>query len=670
MAARIHDGQVRNLFRLLNADQNLSAAALKTGMDRKTARRFRDMRKLPSAIVHERDWRTREDVFSDVWAQVEEHLEREPKLQAKTLFAWLQREHPGRFQDGQLRTLQRRVKMWRATRGPAKEVFFSQVHHPARLCASDFTHMGSLGVTINGQPFDHLLYHFVLTYSNWESVTVCFSESFESLSDGLQNALWELDGVPERHRSDRLSSAVNNLSDTKEFTRRYQALMDHHGLVMEKTQAGKGNENGDVEASHGHFKNAVDQALLLRGSRDFDSREEYERFLQSEVRQPRNAGRQQRLQEELPLLRPLPKQRLESCKRLEVTVDSGSLIHVNENTYSVNSRLMGERVEVRIYAEHLEVWYGQRQVEKLPRLRGRQKHRIDYRHVIDTLVRKPGAFANYRYRSELFPTSRFRMAYDALANASRRDAEYLKILHLAARTSETLVDDALRVLLAEEREISHAAVEAFVRREQEAPPVTDVSVVLTELASFDELLSPSLLSQHKEVNDEQGQDPVEDDRQDNADEQISVARQNSEREDGVDRLSEGAALADDSAAVRGPGPTSGEGGALLRALSAGAEPNRMRSTPSQTHRTPAAREPHSPGEEPGELRSEASTQQGDTPVSDAPGWDVCGSPRECPGFRRHGFGQTSAKPILRWSHRFSKVKSRLMIPPILFSVAS
>jgi transposase len=152
-----------------------------------------------------------------------------------------------------LRTLQRRVKGWRATEGPAKEVFFDQVHHPGRLGASDFTHMTSLGVTIGGQLFDHLVYHFVLTYSNWEAVTICFSESFESLSDGLQNALWELGGVPERHRSDRMSLAVNNLSEKKKFTERYEALMKHYGLAMEKTQAGQANENGDVEQSHRRF---------------------------------------------------------------------------------------------------------------------------------------------------------------------------------------------------------------------------------------------------------------------------------------------------------------------------------------------------------------------------------------------------------------------------------
>ena len=205
--ARITDRQVRRLWRSLDDGQTLTCAAMMSGMDRHSARRYRDMKMLPSDSRQPHDWRTRSDPFADVWPQVVEQLEREPRLQPKTLFAWLQERHPGRFAEGQLRTLQRRVKVWQATAGPAKEVYFEQVHEPGRLCASDFTHMSSLNVTIAGQPFTHLVYHFVLTYSNWESVQVCFAESFESLSTGLQKALWELKGAPARHRSDRMSGA-------------------------------------------------------------------------------------------------------------------------------------------------------------------------------------------------------------------------------------------------------------------------------------------------------------------------------------------------------------------------------------------------------------------------------------------------------------------------------
>jgi hypothetical protein len=486
----VTDRQVKRLRRGLSLGLTLRQAADKANMDEKTARKYRQIGKLPGEVAVAHTWRTRPDTFEEVWEEVRQQLEASPGLQAKTLFQWLQRTYPGRFQDGQLRTLQRRVKVWRATEGPAKEVFFDQVHHPGRLCASDFTHMTSLGVTIGGQPFEHMVYHFVLTYSNWEAVTICFSESFESFSEGLQNALWELGGVPARHRSDRMSLAVNNLSEKKEFTERYEALMKHYGLAMEKIQAGKANENGDAEQSHRRFKEAVEQALMLRGSRDFESREAYVKFL-GEIRRQRNAGRRKRLAEEVRLLRRLPGRRRESYKRVRAKVGIGSLIHVDRNTYSVNSRLVGERVDVRVYAEHLEVWYAQQVVERLPRLRGRNKHRINYRHVIDWLVRKPGAFENYRYREDLFPTSRFRMAYDALRESQpeRANKEYLQILYLAARQSESAVDEALRALLAGDRAIEADSVKLLVGREEEIPAVTEVTVEAFDLSHFDNLFT-------------------------------------------------------------------------------------------------------------------------------------------------------------------------------------
>lgn len=486
----ITDSQVRKLRKFLAGGASLEKAAAKSGMDEKTARKYRATEKLPSEAAKPHLWRTRKDPFQEVWPEVEEQLELNAELQGKTLFEWLQRKHPGLFQDGQLRTLQRHIKRWRATRGPAKEVFFSQVHQPGRLGASDFTHMTSLGVTIQGQPLEHLIYHFVLTYSNWESATICFFESFESLSEGLQHALWELGGAPERHRSDRMSAAVNNPSDEKQFTDRYRALMEHYGLKMERIQAGKANENGDAESLHRHFKSAVDQALMLRGSRDFESREAYAAFLQELLAQ-KNAGRRQRLAEELAVLRPLPATRRESCKRLPVSVRTGSVIRVENNTYSVDSRLIGEVVEARLYAEHLEIWYGQKQMARLPRLRGRNKHHINYRHVIDSLIRKPGAFENYRYRDELFPTSRFRMAYDGLCDSQPASAsrEYLQILQLAARDSELAVDDALRVLVAGEQPVTADAVRDFLRGAQPAPAVTDVSIADVNLSCFDDLFN-------------------------------------------------------------------------------------------------------------------------------------------------------------------------------------
>lgn len=497
------DVQVRKLFSLLSTGIPLCVASLKTGMDEKTARKYRKAERMPSELSERHDWRTRVDPFSSVWESVEKQLQENPGLQAKVLFAWLQGEHPGQFQDGQLRTFQRGVRRWRATSGPEKEIFFSQVHEPGRLCASDFTHMTELAVTIARQTFDHMVFHFVLTCSNWEWANVCFSESFESLSEGLQNALWALGGVPIRHRTDRLSAAVNNLSETKDFTSRYQSLMDHYGLEKERIQARKANENGDVESSHRHFKEAVDQALMLRGSRDFESRDEYARFL-CELARRRNLGRVIRLQAEQTKLRALPVRRFESWRRERVRVSIGSTLKVDRNTYSVPSRLIGEYVDVRVCVEDLEVWYGGGLIERLPRLRGRGQEKINYRHVIGWLVRKPGAFERYRYREDMFPTSRFRMAYDALMEQlpTRAVREYLAIVELAALDGEVLVDDALRVLLDGTVKLTAKVVEQFVRSTPVVPEVTAVQVAVVDLSSFDQLLE----EQETWNGDSQGRD--------------------------------------------------------------------------------------------------------------------------------------------------------------------
>ena len=486
----VSDQQVRKLMKLVKTEDSLDVASAKAGMSPKTARRYRDANASPSELKKPHTWRTRADVFDGVWEEVLELLEVNPGLEAKTLFEELQRRYPGRFSDGQLRSLQRRIKAWRATEGPDKEVFFAQEHRPGELAQSDFTHMESLGVTIAGQPFAHLVYHLVLTYSNWETGMVCFSESFESLAAGMEGALFSLGGVPKVHQSNRLSAAVSNLADPAEFTERYAALLRHYGLEGRMIQAAKANENGDVEQRHHRFKRAVDQALMLRGSREFDSREAYEAFLQGLFEQL-NAGRKERLSEELAVLRELPATRYDACKKLPCKVGQGSTINADRNVYSVPARLIGEAVEARLYAQHVEVWYSGRQVATMPRLRGRGGHRINYRHVIDWLVRKPGAFKNYRYRADLFPTSRFRMALDLLElqQPARSHKVYLAILRLAARENESLVDDALRVLLDREQAISAEGVEALLRQAQALPLPTEVRIDGVDLKAYDALIS-------------------------------------------------------------------------------------------------------------------------------------------------------------------------------------
>jgi Mu transposase-like protein len=565
----ITDHQVHKLRRLDLRGAPKEQAAARAGMDPKTARKYRRAGQLPSEVKRmDRDWRTRTDPFTDVWPQLEEQLALNPGLEAKTLFADLQRRFPGRFADGQLRTLQRRLKQWRAEQGPPKEVFFAQVHHPGRLCASDFTYCTELRVTIQGVPLDHLIYHFVLTYSNWETGTVCFAESYESLSDGLQNALWELGGVPQLHRTDRLTAAVPPGTEGAAFTDRYRALLGHYGLAGQAIQAGRANENGDAEQSHRQFKRTLDQALMLRGSRDFDSRTAYEAFLRRLFGQL-NANRQRRLAEEVPLLRPLPARRLESCKRLRLRVDCGSTIHVEGNTYSVASRLIGEHVEARVYAEHVEVWYGQRRVEQLPRLRGRGKHKIEYRHVIDWLVRKPGAFADYRYRADLFPCSLFRLAYDTLQaqQPARAAKEYLGILHLAARQSETGVVGVLKQLLDEGRPLGVAAVADELTRSDKALSPLAVTVGPVDLASYHALLLG------KEADDGDG------------------------REGDVGGLPGGPALAGVPPGLRGTGAAGPAGVVELRALPAAVGGAGVPAAAGQADRAAAAAVAAAAGEE-------------------------------------------------------------------------
>ena len=487
----VKDNQVRILMKLLQTCHKKKTAAAKAGMDEKTARKYERLGKLPSEVKCEHTWRTREDPFENIWPMIREKLELNPGLEAKTLFVYIQRRYPGQYGEGQLRTLQRRIKVWRVLEGPAKEVFFPQDHEPGVLCQSDFTYMNDLGITISGERFDHLVYHFVLTFSNWETGSICFSESFESLSEGLQNALWELGGVPRSHWTDRMSAAVQNPArgGTAEFNRRYGALLRHYGLQGGRIQVCKPHENGDVEQAHYRFKKALDQSLLLRGRRDFTSREEYSLFLRklfSEL----NAGRLGRFEEELRVLRRLPRARFDSCKRCSVKVGPSSTIRVSHNVYSVDSRLIGEVIHIRLYAEYFEIWYAQKCLDRIARLRGSGNHQIQYRHIIDWLVRKPGAFENYRYRKDLFPTHRFRMAYDFLKKnlAHRCSKEYLKILHLAAKESETVVDAALNYLIEKNLPITFDFVLSLVRESEEGVFARDPHIEEIDLRLYDTLL--------------------------------------------------------------------------------------------------------------------------------------------------------------------------------------
>lgn len=486
----VTDHQVRLLMRTKSARTTLSAAAAKSGMSEKTARKYLQSGKLPSEMAVKHDWQLKEDPFAEVWECYKDMLAVNPGLEATTLFEDLRRKHPGRFADGQLRTFQRRVKHWRATEGPDKEIFFAQNHVAGRRSQSDFTSMNSVGITIQGRPFRHLLYHFVLTYSNWETGTICFSESFESLSTGLQNALWVLGGVPKQHQTDRLGAAVKAASGKRgEFQQRYAGLLAHYKLDGRMTQARSPHENGDIEQRHHRLKRAIAQSLMLRGSFDFNSRQDYQIFLDKLFAQL-NSGRTQRFHEELEVLGQLPLSKLDARKRLNVKVTRNSTIRVNHNVYSVPSRLRDQQVKVMLNAEDLDLYYGSQYLETIPRQRGESRHHIQYRHIIDWLVRKPGAFANYCYREDLFPTHRYRMAYDDLLSRSPSiaDKTYLKILHLAAHESETQVDKILEYLLARDIAITANEVASRLRTVlQSAEPYPTVLIENIDLSQYDNL---------------------------------------------------------------------------------------------------------------------------------------------------------------------------------------
>jgi hypothetical protein len=466
----------------------LSTLAVKAGMDVKTARKYMNSGSLPSQMKAARDWRTREDPFADIWPEVEAHLKEAPGLQALTIFQELQRRYPSQFQDGQLRTLQRRIRIWRGLYGPDQEVYFPQIHHPGRVSQSDFTWMNSLDITIAGQLFPHLLYHFVLTYSNWEYVEVCFSESFESLSAGFQNALWALGGSPESHRTDHLGAATFGGLESEDFGAHYLALMRHYNITPTKNNAGRSHENGDVEQAHYRLKARINQALLLRGSRDFSSRTEYDRFLR-DIFTAKNRNRSKRFEQELAELKSLPAYRLNDHREYKVPVGIWSTVRVAHNTYSVPPRLIRHEVTARLHADHVEIYFAGQCVCSMKRLRGTGKVRIDYRHVVGSLVRKPGAFENYRYREEMFPSTVFRQAYDRLVNEDSRHASrrYLEILEWAAMNSESAMECSLRQLLDAGEELDFNRLVEMSERPVEKP--LEINIALPDMEAYDELLA-------------------------------------------------------------------------------------------------------------------------------------------------------------------------------------
>lgn len=487
----VTDEQVKLFRKKRMKGKNQEAAAAAAGIPVRTARRW-EAGPLPSQTKKKRDYRTRPDPFAEVWdSDVVPLLEGDKarKLQARTVLDEIRKRYPGKFPRKLLRTMQRRLRDWRALNGPDREVVFPQDHPPGREVAFDFTHAGELGVTISGEAFDHLLFTMKASCSGWMYAELAFGETWEAMCQGLQNGTWAAGGVFEVWRHDNLSAATRELkrSGGRTLTRRYQELLDHYGAKSTRIRAGKAHENGVAERANDLLKTALDQALRLRSDRDFKTVDAYIDFVR-EVVAEHNFARSEAIEAELTELDSLPGCRLPDYTVFKPTVRSWSTIRVARRSYSVPSRLIGHKVEVHQYSDHLDVYYNGKHTLELPRLRGSRDVRVDYRHVIWSLVRKPGAFARYRFREELFPSMTFRRAYDALVEwrGERADVEYVRILHLAASTMEGPVERALASLLAGGERFDYAGVKAIAA--PEPVDVPQIKIGQVDLKGFDRML--------------------------------------------------------------------------------------------------------------------------------------------------------------------------------------
>lgn len=428
---------------------NQEVAAAKSGMSAKTARKYLSLNKTPSELKKERYWKTRSNVFESDWDKIESMLTRSPGLQAKTILAHLMSQEPNKFNDSHERTLQRLIRKWRANNGSNNNIIFNQKIKPGKQSQSDYTSMNELCIKIKGDKFNHLLFHFMLPYSKWEYASICYSESFDSLSKGYEDAVWSLGYVAPEHRTDNLSAASKKIGSRRIATDKWKSFMNHYSVNPTRNNPGKSNENGSIEKSHDLLKNDIRQHLMLRGSSDFNSIAEYKEFVQRIIAR-RNDSRSNKLLEELDLLKPLPERKYYAPEILELKVTTSSTIRVDQITYSVPSRLIGYSLRAYIYQGEIKLYYGNQFICSIAKIDSSKTSAvINYRHIIAGLVRKPGAFTNYQYRDHLFPTVAFRKLYDRLIKTHPVNGtkQYLQILHLAAVNSESEVEAAIVILL-------------------------------------------------------------------------------------------------------------------------------------------------------------------------------------------------------------------------------
>lgn len=436
------------------------------------------------------------DPLKGKWEEeLEPMLAREPKLKAMTLYEYLQEKYPGEY--GQvLRTLQRRVKAWKVLYGPSPEVMFEIRHEPGMMGISDFTKLKGVNITIQGEPFEHLIYHYRLTYSGWQYAQIIQGgESFVALSEGLQNALQACGGSPKQHRTDSLSAAYRNLSGKrhKPLTRLYDELCDHYRLEPTHNNPGKGHENGAIESPHGHLKNRIQQAIYLRGSADFETIDEYQQLITTAT-EKLNRQHEPKIADEKAVLQPLPQYRVADYEILTAKVSNRSTIEVRCILYTVPSRLIGQRVELHLHHDRIIGYWGKTQVFSLPRKRvketGKRRGRsINYRHVIDGLRKKPRAFLYCTWQNDLLPNDRYRQLWTAVQERYERDHAavlMVEVLVFAASHGEDPVADYVEQELA-----THSLTKKRLQRQ--FPPlhlaaVPDLAVEQHSLHSYDQLL--------------------------------------------------------------------------------------------------------------------------------------------------------------------------------------
>ncbi len=474
-------------------------AAAKASISAATAYRFEQDHRLASSTDKVRT-RRRPDPLADFFnAEVIPMLKAVPDLRAVAIFEEMQRRHP-HLSPGARRTLERRIRSWRAQHGADQEVIFRQVHEPGRMGLSDFTDMADLGVTIGGERLDHRLYHFRLAYSGFESAHVILGgESYVALAEGLQNALWTLGGAPREHRSDSLSAAFRNLAkDAREdLTRRYDALCAHYGMDATRNNRGVAHENGTIESAHGHLKKAVRDALLMRGTNGFDDLAGYRRFI-DEIVSRKNAHHAKRIEAERSALQPLPGQRTADFEETIVTITSSGGFTLRKVFYTVPSRLIGHRLRVRLYDDRLDLFIGGTALITLARGRvtanGKHAHVVDYRHVIHALRRKPMALLNLVYRDQLFPREAYRRTFDRLIEKLPEKSACRMMVDLLALAHERGCEAELAAVLAGDLEANQLA-DMAVLRERFAPDpaaLPDVAVHLAPLSDYEELLGDDL----------------------------------------------------------------------------------------------------------------------------------------------------------------------------------